>query len=130
MDAQSTTRRSAALIIRIILSVLCAGITYFLWLGLFLLAMDAIGPLVRSIFWLAAPVVTALGFAIGIFVHERVTGVRRERFTLILVWPLSGCAIGAAAIYWRGPMMIVFGMFAAGTASVILREIALSRRHV
>ena len=43
-------------------------------------------------------------------------------FSRILVWPLIGCAVGAGIVYWFGPMLIVFGMFVAGTASVALRE--------
>jgi hypothetical protein len=41
---------------------------------------------------------------------------------------MIGCAIGAAVVYWFGPMLIVFGMFAAGTASVALREVMLGIR--
>ena len=51
--------------------------------------------------------------------------MRKTRFFHILLWPLSGCAVGAGVVYWFGPMLIVFGMFAAGTASVIIREVVL-----
>ena len=35
---------------------------------------------------------------------------------------MIGCALGAVAVIWFGPMLIVFGMFVAGTASIALRE--------
>jgi hypothetical protein len=106
-----------------VVSLAFAGITYFVWMGLFILMADSIGSLLRGILWFAAPVATAVGFATGIFVHDNATGARKDSFHSVLVWPLLGCAIGAVAIYWRGPMLSVFGMFAAGTASVVLREL-------
>jgi hypothetical protein len=48
------------------------------------------------------------------------------RFIHIYRWPLVGCAIGAGVVYWFGPMLVVFGMLAAGTASVVLREVSLT----
>ena len=42
-----------------------------------------------------------------------------------LIWPLVGCAVGALAVYWYGPMLIVFGMFVSGTCGVVLRELVL-----
>ena len=79
--------------------------------------------------WLSAPVVTAAGFAAGAALGERLTRVREARFWRILPWPLVGCAVGAGAVYWFGPMLIVFGMFAAGTASVLVREVVLRARE-
>jgi hypothetical protein len=37
--------------------------------------------------------------------------------------------MGAAAVFWFGPMLIVFGMFAAGMASLVLREVILGFKH-
>jgi hypothetical protein len=119
----------SSLIIRIILSLVCAGITYFVWMGLFILMADSIGPLMKGFFWIAAPVTTAMGFATGVFVHERVTVTRKATFPAVLIWPLLGCSAGALTVYWRGPMLIVFGMFAVGTASVVLRELVLRSKE-
>ena len=116
-------------LIGVILSVFCAGITYFAWLSLFLLLRDSIGSLMRGIFWLAAPVATSLGFGVGILIHERVTKVRKATFHSMLLWPLFGCTVGAAAIFWKGPMLIVFGMFAMGAASVVVREFVLRAKE-
>jgi hypothetical protein len=121
-------RHLFSVIIKITISLVCAGITYFVWMGLFILMADSVGSLVKGIFWLAAPVVTATGFATGIFAHERATGVSYASFPSAFAWPLLGCAIGALAVYWQGPMLIVFGMFMLGTASVVLRELVLSRK--
>jgi hypothetical protein len=117
------------LIIRVILSLVCGGITYFVWMGLFILMADSIGSLMKGFFWIAAPVATAMGFATGVFVHERVTVTRKATFPAVLIWPLLGCSAGALAVYWRGPMLIVFGMFVAGTARVVLRELVLRRKE-
>jgi hypothetical protein len=123
MKEPLSNRHLFSLIIRITLSLVCGGITYFVWMGLFILMADSVGSLVKGIFWFAAPVITATGFATGIFAHERATGVRYATFPSVFAWPLLGCAIGALGIYWQGPMLIVFGMFVLGTASVVLREL-------
>jgi len=125
MKEPPSNRHLFSLIIKITLSLVCGGITYFVWMGLFILMADSVGSPVKGIFWLAAPVATAIGFAIGIFIHEHAVGTRKATFPSVFIWPLLGCSIGALVIYWRGPMLIVFGMFAFGTVSVILRELIL-----
>ena len=112
-------------LIRVASSLLCAGAFYAAWLAAFLLTAEANGSVAYTIRWLSAPVVAAAGFAVGIVISERLTRARKTRFFRILPWPLVGCAIGAGAVYWFGPMLIVFGMFAAGAASVIIREVVL-----
>ena len=114
--------------LKIALSFLCAGIFYFVWLAAFLLSGKLHNPVVEIVGWLTAPLATASGFATGIKIFEYLSRARRTNFTCIFIWPLLGCAFGAGAVYPFGPMLIVFGMFAAGTASIILREIVLSRK--
>lgn len=111
--------------IKVTVSLLCAGISYSVWLAAFLVAAELGSSVVETIGWLSAPVATAVGFAIGITIFECVTRARRTSFLRIFAWPLIGCALGAGAVYWFGPMLIVFGMFALGTASVALREMVL-----
>ena len=109
---------------RVAFSLLCAGASYSVWLAAFLLTTKLESSIVEAILFLLAPVLTAAGFTVGILVLERRTGKGRTRFLRIFIWPLIGCAIGAGVVYWFGPMLIVFGMFAAGTVSVALREAA------
>ena len=111
--------------IRVALSLFCAGAFYIGWLAAFLLTTRADSSAAHTIRWLSAPVVTAAGFAVGIAISERFTNMRKVGFFCIFLWPLAGCAIGAGAVYWFGPMLIVFGMFTVGTASVIIREVVL-----
>jgi len=109
-------------IAKVAFSVLCAGVLYFLWMGAFIVLSDRAGSIGKGVLWILAPVVTATGFALGLAVSERRLNSMKASFVRISVWPLAGCAVGAAAMYWFGPMLIVFGMFLAGTASVMLRE--------
>jgi hypothetical protein len=106
-------------------SIVCAGVFYWLWMAVFLATFRSCGPVWRGLLWMAAPVVTAIGFAVGIWFWERSAG-HGHNFLRVLAWPLIACALGAAAVYWYGPMLIVFGMFAAGTASVVLREVVVA----
>lgn len=111
--------------IKVVVSVICAGIFYYAWLIVFL-TTTRYGSVVEAINWLLAPAVTATGFATGIMIFERLTGAGKSGFLKVFVWPLIGCVIGAGAIYWFGPMLIVFGMFMLGTLAVVLREAVLS----
>lgn len=106
-------------------SVLLAGVFYVGWLAVFIPAfkMGILG--LKIVGWLSAPVVTALGFAAGLWIGERLPTRRKTGFLRIFIWPLVGCSVGAALVFFFGPMLIVFGMFLGGTASVVLRETKL-----
>ena len=114
---------------RVVLSLFCAGVFYFVWMGAFILSARLDNSVVEAVFWLLAPIATAAGFAAGIVIFDRLTGTSGPGFLSLFVWPLIGCAIGAGIVFWFGPMLIVFGMFAAGTASVVLREVVLNTRN-
>jgi hypothetical protein len=111
--------------VRIASSLLGAGVFYGAWMAAFLLATKLHSPAVEAILWLLAPVITAIGFAAGVVIAQRITGNGRDGFLRVFVWTLIGCAIGAGIVYWFGPMLIVFGMFAAGVVSVALREVVM-----
>ena len=113
---------------RVAFSLLCAGIFYFVWMGSFILSAKLNSDVVEITGWLLAPVVTAAGFATGVAILNHLTETSKARFFRIYTWPLMGCAIGAGVVYWFGPMLIVFGMFAVGTLSVALRDVVLSIR--
>ncbi len=120
---------SVWILARVCVSILCGGIFYFLWMGAFLLASGWGGFIVEAVLWLLAPVVTASGFAGGILLFDRWRHRTKARFFSVFVWPFVGCAIGAGVVWPFGPMLIVFGMLAAGTASVVVREAFLLSRE-
>lgn len=110
-------------IIRTFTSLLFGGLFYLVWMTAFLLSLPTHTGLIEVLLWLLAPIITAVGFAIGIHYFNRL--IRREKtsFLRILIWPLTGCVLGAVIVYWFGPMLIVFSMLAVGTLTVSVREI-------
>ena len=116
------------LFVRVMISVVFAGIFYVGWLAVAVPVLKS-GPLfARALCWLSAPAVTGAGFAVGIAIFELLPGTRKSRPRDIILWPLAGCAIGAAVVFPFGPMLIVFSMLVAGTASVTIREYILHWR--
>ena len=114
-------------LLQVAASILCAGVLYFLWVGVFIV-LSGRGEVVKGILWLLAPVVTAAGFALGLAVSMRLLKSPRGSLMGIFLWPLAGCVVGAAVVYWYGPMLIVFGMFLLGTASVVVRQALLANQ--
>ena len=115
------------LVFKVVVSLAGGILFHLLWLVLFLLVFGSGGQAPQPVLWLLAPAVTAAGFTVGAAALEPAARTRRG-FPRLLIWPLVGCAVGAGAVYRFGPMLIVFGMLAAGTLSVLLREIlSLSR---
>jgi len=111
------------LLVRIIVSVIFAGIFYTGWLAVAIPVLKS-GPLfAKALCWLLAPVVTAAGFASGTAIFELLPGTRKSKPRDIVLWPLAGCAIGAAVIFFFGPMLIVFAMFVLGTSAILTKEI-------
>jgi hypothetical protein len=110
-------------VVKAAFALVCGGISYLIWLAAFLIAPRLANPVVEALLWVLAPVETALGFAVGVAILEPRTRKGIGSFLRIFVWPLVACTLGAVAVYWFGPMLIVFSMLAAGTASVFLREV-------
>ena len=108
---------------RVALALLMAGIFYVVWMSVFIVVSGSAHFILKAFLWLIAPVITGLGFATGIWICERRDPENPCSFLQIVVWPWIGCAIGAGAVFWFGPMLIVFGMFVVGTAGIVLREI-------
>jgi hypothetical protein len=111
---------------RIWTSTLFGGLFCSIWLAVYLL-LSPDGDLIEVLLWLSAPIVTATGFASGLMVFDRFNKSARAPFIRALSWPLVGCIIGAAAVYWFGPMLIVFSMLALGAVSVAAREVISAR---
>lgn len=110
-------------LVKLAVSVICVGVFYSAWLAVFLFIARSGNSVLEVIGWLSAPLVTALGFTIGVMIFEYLAKTRRVGLFYIFIWPAVGCVIGAGAVYWLGPMLIVFGMFIVGTASIVLREL-------
>ena len=113
-------------ILRVLCSLALGGLFYFIWMAAFLF-LSSFNALLDAFLWLMAPILTGLGFALGIVVFDRLVKVQGGPFGSILLWPLIGCVLGAASVYWFGPMLIVFSMLTIGTLSVSLREIITPR---
>ena len=114
-------------LVSVVISLVCGGAFYFGWMAVFLLALKLDRPVLNALLWPLAPVITAAGFAVGVVIAQRLTGAERSGFVRVYRWPLVGCIVAAAAVYPVGPMLIVFAMLAAGTVSVALREITVTR---
>ena len=108
--------------VRVVLSSLGGGLFYLGWMTLFLLSTDWESAFWDTAVWFLAPVLTAAGFAAGLALGRWLAPCEPVGFWRLLVWPLAGCSVGAAVVYPFGPMLIVFGMLAAGATSVALRE--------
>jgi len=68
---------------------------------------------------LTAPVLTALGFALGIHVVERLTRPRTGSVQGTLLWTLVGGELGALLMYPFGGMMAGFGIIGFGAAALV-----------
>jgi len=106
-------------------SILVAGVFHIGWLAAFIPAAKSGVMALKILGWMSAPVVTALGYATGLRMGERLLTTRKTNFLQIFVWPLVGCTLGAVGLSWLGPMWIGIGTFVGGAASVVLREVKL-----
>ena len=122
-------RPTLGLVLRMLLSIVGAGVCYVAWVAVVLMWARDAPPVLRAVSWVTAPIVTGLGWAIGIWISEGLTGARATGFLRLLAWPLAGCAVGAAVVCPFGPMLIVFGIFVGGYASACLRELVLGTRR-
>jgi len=118
-------RRPGISVLRVGASLFFAGVVYLLWLAAFIPIMKADSRIGSMAGWTSAPVVTALGFTYGVLIFNRIAKAQEASFVRVFPWALIGCGVGAAVVYPFGPMLIVFGMFAAGTACMVVREVVL-----
>jgi len=126
-DADLMSRSLFRVALTVALSVVSAGVFYTAWMAAFIILAQVQSPVLRVGLWLAAPPVTAAGFAVGLSAGRLNHKVRSVAFLRAFAWPLAGCAIGAALVFPFGPMLIVFGMFLMGTFAVVIREVVASR---
>lgn len=120
-------KRLLGIVTRVAMSILLAGVFYTEWMavGIPTIKSGFGGLVVKAIFWILAPIVTGFGFVLGPKIFDLcVPKADKSCFWKTYKWCLAGCAIGGGVVCVFGPMLIVFGMFAAGTLSVILQEAA------
>lgn len=106
-------------------SILVAGVFHVGWLAAFIPAAKSGVIFLKILGWISAPVVTALGYAVGLRIGEWLLTQRKTVFLRIYLWPLIGCSLGAVVLSWLGPMWIGIGTFVGGAAAVVLREVKL-----
>lgn len=126
MDASSSAfgnRHLPAAALRVLLSVFGAGVTWSIWLVAVLASRQGPPRPVSFALVMTAPPATALGFALGTRLGERLTRASASRFLQAFAWPLLGCIAGALVVYPFGPMLVVLGLFGLGTAAVAGREL-------
>jgi hypothetical protein len=108
-------------------SILVAGVFHIGWLAVFIPATKSGVMVLKILGWMSAPVITAVGYAVGLWFGERLLTQRTTDFLRNLLWPLIGCTLGATALCWIGPMWVGIGTFIGGAASIVLREVTLLR---
>jgi len=116
--------KSYRLVVKVIVSIAFAGVFYTFWMAVAISVFKsgAHSSVLDAVLWLSAPAITAAGFAAGIAIFDRLCGARKPGLLNAFKWSFIGCAVGAAAVFPFGPMLIVFGIFAVGTAAISLRE--------
>lgn len=124
---------------RIIISMISASIFYFGWLALFLLSVRLDMDFAEAIVWTLAPAVTAAGFTAGLLMAAHRDGGaasgggrpfsgRRASFAAVYPWPLAGCVLGTAVLFWLGAMFIFAGMLLGGAVAMTVREVLVRGR--
>ena len=115
---------------RILFSYAGAAVLHFIWLVTFI-AIGGKPPrgFIGGLLWCLAPIVTATGFSYGVVFYDLIAFKIRHTLLSVLLWPLVGCAVGAAAVFPFGPMFIGVAMFILGGFTVFLREAYLSSRN-
>jgi len=119
-------RKLLAIVTKVALSVLFAGVFYTGWM---VVAIPTIksgfgGLVVMIMLWILAPIITGFGFALGPKIFDLISSeANKSSFWTTYKWCLAGCAIGGGIVCIFGPMLIVFGMFLAGTLSILVHEV-------
>ena len=103
-------------LVRVTLSVFFAVVFYTGWMAVAIPTVKSGfgGVGVKVVIWVLAPVLTGLGFAVGLKIFELFPGVEKGSFWITYKRYLLVCAIGGGVGFAFGPMLIVFGMFGAG----------------
>ena len=114
-------------LLRIFISLIAGSLLYGVWLAIFL-GINPNDELLENLLWISAPLVTSLGFSLGVHFFNKIFQDDQGGFLRIVVWPLTGCSIGALVVYWFGPMLVVFSMLVGGVVSIFIRDVILQKQ--
>ena len=124
------TKRILLALLRIAVSTAFSGLFYIGWMVVTISAFNSGCCILNKILlWIIAPFTVALGFTVGILLVDLIFRQQKTKFWLVYRYPLAGCIIGALVVVFFGPMLIVFGMFALGGISVIIREVKITKQR-
>jgi hypothetical protein len=109
--------------LRVLSSLIGAIIMFAFWLMTVLAGMPR--PPVPPSFavTLTAPVITAVGFSLGMLVADKLTRTRQGGVRGTFLWSFIGGTVGTLMMFPFGGMMAGFGMFGLATATVLIREL-------
>ncbi len=108
-------------VVRVAIAALVGAAFHAAWVALFIFTVSqGASGVVRAILWLIAPIVTAVGFGLGLTLLQRQHPQPRTGFARAFVTALSGCAIGAVIMSPIGPMFVGFGVLGGGTVAVAI----------
>ena len=110
--------------------VLVLGVAlHVAWVILSILAASlGASSFARGALWLAGPIITAAGYAIGLTIPVRGAAAINRRFSQLFLVVLVGCAVGGLLGRPVGPMFAGLGMLSAGALAAAALVVGTARR--
>jgi hypothetical protein len=107
--------------VRITVALLAGTAFHVAWVATFIFAASQGAPgILRAMLWLIGPLVTAIGFGLGLTLWQRHDPQRQTGFARAFMAAVSGCAIGALVMSPIGPMFVGLGILGGGTVAVAI----------
>lgn len=115
-------------VVRLAIALVLGGALHAAWVVLFILgaSLGASG-IAKDALWLAAPIMTAAGYAAGLTIRVRGAPTVERRFLQLFMIVLAACAAGAIVGRPIGPMFAGLGVLAAGALSTLALAIRTAR---
>jgi hypothetical protein len=116
--------------IRLAVALLLGVTLHAAWVAVFILgaSLGASG-IAKGGLWLAAPIMTAAGYATGLTIPVRGAAPLKGRFSQVFVGVWIGCALGGIIGSRVGPMFIGLGVLGAGALAALTLAICTARRQ-
>jgi hypothetical protein len=112
-------------VVRVTVAALVGVAFHAAWVALFILAVSQGAPgSLRAILWVIAPIVTAIGFGLGLTLLQRRHPAPDTGFAHAFAIALAGCAMGAVILSPIGPMFAGFGVLGGGTIAAAIRVVS------